>query len=104
MANGVAPPRNGNGGIRVPVWAVSILLFMVAQVIGGIIVVATMKANAESFQKHMTDQMGEIKFRVSNIDDGVRQIQRENARFETKCEDYDRRFGRLEGYHGVTAP
>ena len=100
MSNGTTTKN----GIRLPVWAVSILVVLIIQLVAGVVSFATLKAEFRSFKTNMESDMSEVKFRVGNIDEGVRILQKDTTRFETKCEDYERRFGRLENYHGILAP
>ena len=92
MPNTGGPPaRNGNG-VKIPVWAISVLVVLVLQLISFIVVFSEVRTN----QQHLQNDVAEIKFTVGNIQEGMQDVRDDQAHMDEKCQTFERRITRLE--------
>ena len=82
---------NGNG-VKLPVWSVSVILVVIIQLIGFVIAFSEIKTN----QKHLQASVGEIKFKLGNIQECLMVDRDNSARFEERILDIKRRVDKLE--------
>ena len=82
---------NGNG-IKLPVWSASVILVVILQLIGFIMAFSEIKTN----QRHLQADVGEIKFKLGNIQEHLMVDRDNSARFEERILDIKRRVDRLE--------
>jgi len=89
---------NGNG-IKLPVWSVTVILFLAAQTVAFVVTFATMKNN----QQHLMKELAETRFVMGNIQQEVRSLNDKIIQHQTwdemKTHEFERDIENLQGYH-----
>ena len=90
---------NSTNGVKIPVWAISLIVLLLGNLVMFAVSFATLKADLKHTNSNIVeikDGVAETKFEVGNISDGIADLRNENTRFDEKCNEYDRRLGVLE--------